>query len=110
MSVTTKREVAVSYIQGKRLPILFECELDDIKRGCPLSFVSQCPEEEEITLPAMSYLELIGKPYVMETSKDSGAFVTVYPARIHCNQQSQVMRLSRRHDLVAYSALLLVLN
>ena len=110
MSVTTKREVAVSYIQGKRLPILFECELDDINRGCPLSFVSQCPEEEEITLPAMSYLELLGKPYVMETSTDSGAFVTVYPARIHCNQQSQVMSLSRRHDLVAYSALLFVLN
>ena len=109
MSVTTKREVAVSYIQGKRLPILFECELDDINRGCPLSFVSQCPEEEEITLPAMSYLELIGKPYVMETSKDSGVFVTVYPARIHCNQQSQVLPLSRRHDLVVYSALLRVL-
>jgi len=109
MSTTTKREVAVSYIQGKALPVLFECELDDINRGCPLSFLSQYPGEEEILVPAMSYLELIGKPYVMETSKDSGAFVTVYPARIHCNQKSQVLRLSRRHDLVVYSALLRVL-
>jgi hypothetical protein len=105
MSTTTKREVAVSYIQGKKLPILFECELDDINRGCPLSFVSQFPGEEEILVPAMSYLELIGKPYVMETSKGSGAFVTVYPARIHCNQKSQVLRSSRRHDLAVYSAL-----
>ncbi len=92
----------MSYIQGKVLPVLFECELDDINRGCPLSFVSQYPEEEEILVPAMSYLELIGKPYVMETSKDSGAFVTVYPARIHCNQKSQVLRLSRRHDLCVF--------
>ena len=99
----------MSYIQGKKLPILFECELDDINRGCPLSFVSKFPAEEEILVPAMSYLELIGKPYVMETSKGSGAFVTVYPARIHCNQKSQVLRLSRRRDLVVYSALLRVL-
>ena len=99
----------MSYIKGKKLPILFECELDDINRGCPLSFVSQFPGEDEILVPAMSYLELIGKPYVMETSEGSGAFVTVYPARIHCNQKSQVLHLSRRHDLVAYSALLRVL-
>ena len=91
----------MSYIQGKKLPILFECELDDINRGCPLSFLSQFPGEDEILVPAMSYLELIGKPYVMETNEGSGAFVTVYPARIHCNQKSQVFPLSRRHDLVA---------
>ena len=90
MSTTTKREVAVSYIQGKVLPVLFECELDDINRGCPLSFVSQYPGEEEILMPAMSYMELIGKPYVMEASNGSRDFVTVYPARIHCNQKSQV--------------------
>ena len=104
MSTTTRREVAVSYIKGKN-PILFECELDDINRGCPLSFVSQYPGEEEILVPAMSYLELIGKPYVMETSAGSGAFVTVYPARIHCNQKSQVSPSSRRQDLVASSVL-----
>ena len=98
----------MSYIKGKN-PILFECELDDINRGCPLSFVSQYPGEEEILVPAMSYLELTGKPSVMETSQGSGAFVTVYPARIHCNQKSQVLRWSRRRDLVVYSALLRVL-
>jgi hypothetical protein len=90
LSTTTKTEVTVSYIKGKVLPVLFECELDDINRGCPLSFVSQYPGEEEILVPAMSYLELIGKSYVMETSAGNGAFVTVYPDRIHCNQKSQV--------------------
>ena len=33
MSTTTRREVAVSYIGDKNLPILFECELDDINRA-----------------------------------------------------------------------------
>ena len=83
----------MSYIRGKS-PILFEYELDDINRGCPLSFVSQFPGEEEILVPATSYLELIGKSYVMEASEGSGAFVTVYPARIHCNQKSQVLPLT----------------
>ena len=101
--------MAVSYIGDKNLPILFECELDDINRGCPLSFLSQYPGEEEILVPAMSYLELIGKPYVMETNEGSGSFVTVYPARIHCNQKSQVSPSSRRQDLVVSSALLRVL-
>ena len=109
MSTTTRRDVAVSYIKGKKLPILFECELDDINRGCPLSCLSQFPGEDEILVPATSYLELVGKPYVMETSKGSGAFVTVYPARIHCNQKSQVLPVSRRHDLVVYSVLSRVL-
>ena len=96
----------MSYIQGKKLPILFECELDDINRGCPLSFVSQFPVDDEIIFPPMSYLEITGKPYVTETSEGSGAFMTVYPARIHCNQKSQVLPLSRRRDLVVYSTLL----
>jgi hypothetical protein len=109
LSTTTRREVAVSYIKGKALPVLFECELDDINRGCALSFISQYPGEEEILVPAMSYLELIGNPSVMETSQGSGSFVTVYPARIHCNQKSQVLPLSRRRDLVVYSVLLRVL-
>ena len=90
MSTTTLREVAVSYINEKDLPILFECEVDDLNRGCPLAFVSQFPAEDEVLIPAMSYIEMTGNPYVMETSKDSSAFVTVYPGRIHCNQKSQV--------------------
>ena len=90
MSTTTRKEVAVSYIGGKEMPVLFECELDDINRGCSLSFLSIYPGEDEILIPAMSYLEITGKPYVMETGKGSGLFVTVYPGRINCNLKSQV--------------------
>jgi hypothetical protein len=90
MSTTTRREVAVSYINDQEMPILFECEVDDLNRGCPLSFMSQFPAEDEVLIPAMSYIEMTGNPYVMEASKGSRDFVTVYPARIHCNQKSQV--------------------
>ena len=82
--------MAVSYIGGKEMPVLFECELDDINRGCSLSVLSIYPVEDEILIPAMSYLEITGKPYVMETGKGSGLFVTVYPGRINCNLKSQV--------------------
>ena len=80
----------MSYINEKEMPILFECEVDDLNRGCPLAFVSQFPAEDEVLIPAMSYIEMTGNPYVMEASKGSRDFVTVYPARIHCNQKSQV--------------------
>ncbi len=83
----------MSFLQGKMLPILFKCELDDINRGCTLSFVSQFPGEEEIIVPAMSYMEVTGKPTVEEAPKGSGFFLTVVPARIHCNHRSQVFIL-----------------
>jgi hypothetical protein len=86
------------------LAVLFECELGDIDRGCPLSFISQFPGEDEILIPAMSYLEITGDPYVMETSKGSGVFVTVYPARINCNQKSQTIEeieARRKNDILS---------
>ena len=90
MSTTTKKELAVSYIGGKAFAVIFECELGDIDRGCSLSFISQFPGEDEVLIPAMSYLEITGKPYIMVTDD---IFVTVYPASIKCNQQSQVSTL-----------------
>ena len=89
-STTTKKEVAVSYLRDKQLPVLFEIETGDIDRGCTLAFVSQYPSEDEILIPAMSYLEITSKPTLMETPKGSGFLVTVYPARINCNTKSQV--------------------
>ena len=89
-STTTKKEVAISYLRGKKMPVLFKIETGDIDRGCTLSWVSQYPSEDELLMPAMSYLEITGKPTVEETPKGSGFLVTVYPARINCNTKSQV--------------------
>ncbi len=76
------------------MPVLFKIETGDIDRGCSLSWLSQYPLEDEILIPAMSYLEITGKPTVEETPKGSGFLVTVYPARINCNTKSQVSPLS----------------
>jgi hypothetical protein len=89
-STTTKKEVAISYLRGKKMAVLFKIETGDIDRGCTLSWVSQYPSEDELLMPAMSYLEITGKPTVEETPKGSGFLVTVYPARINCNTKSQV--------------------
>jgi hypothetical protein len=43
------------------MPVLFKIETGDIDRGCTLSWVSQYPGEDEILIPAMSYLEITGK-------------------------------------------------
>ncbi len=98
-STTTKKEVAMSYIRGKKMPVLFKIETGDIDRGCTLSWVSQYPLEDEILIPAMSHLEITGKPSVEETPKGSGFLVTVYPARINCITKNQVSHLSPLHAL-----------
>ena len=97
-----EQEVAVNYINaGKGLPTLFEFEVGAIDRGTPLSFLSQFPGEDEILIPAMSFLEVTGAPFTMHTSKGS---VTVYPARINCNLKSQTIEqieARRRTELLA---------
>jgi hypothetical protein len=42
----------------KKIPVLFKIETGDIDRGCSLSWVSQYQHEDEIFIPAMSYLKL----------------------------------------------------
>ena len=102
MSASTKRHVAVSYIKTEKgLPVLFEIDVGSIDRGAPLSFLSQFPGENEILIPPLSYLEVMGAPYTMALGK---AEVTVYPARINCNLKSQTMEqieARRSADLLA---------
>ena len=94
--------MSVDYIDAEKgLPILFEFEVSAIDRGCPLSFVSQFPGEDEILIPPFSYLEVTGAPFSMDTEK---GVVTVYPARINCNFQARTIdqiASSRRDELLA---------
>ena len=81
--------MSVNYIDAEKgLPILFEFAVGGIDRGCPLSFVSQFPGEDEILIPPFSYLEVTGAPFSMDTEK---GVVTVYPARINCNFQARTI-------------------
>jgi hypothetical protein len=88
VSTSTDRTVATSYVGGKEMPILFEFEVGDVDRGASLSFLSQYPNESEILIPPLSYLEVTGEPFLEHTEKGD---VWVYPARINCNLKSQVL-------------------
>ena len=88
VSTSTDRTVAANYVGGKEMPILFEFEVGDVDRGASLSFLSQYPNESEILIPPLSYLEVTGEPFLEPTEK---GVVWVYPARINCNLKAQVL-------------------
>jgi hypothetical protein len=90
LSTSTNEEVAASYIGGGEMPVLFQFDVGDIDRGASLSHLSQYPNEDEVLIPPLSYLEVTGEPFFKQTDKGE---VTVYPARINCNLKSQVRHL-----------------
>ena len=75
-------------LENLSLPVLFQFEVGDIDRGASLSFLSQYPNEDEILIPPLSYLEVTGEPFLEPTEKGE---VWVYPARINCNLKAQVL-------------------
>ena len=48
-------------------PTLFEIQLGQVDRGATLSWISQFPGEEEVLLPPLSNLEVVGEPVEIET-------------------------------------------
>ena len=94
LSTTTNELVAVSYLGGKAMPVLFLFDVGDIDRCASLSFLSQYPNEDEVLIPTLSYLEVTGEPFFMNTDKGE---VTVYPARIKCNLKSMVSKCLREN-------------
>ena len=54
-------------------PTLFEIQLGQVDRGATLSWISQFPGEEEVLLPPLSNLEVVGdaveEPFRMKTVK-----------------------------------------
>ena len=79
-------------LENLSMPVLFQFEVGDIDRGASLSFLSQYPNESEILIPPLSYLEVTGEPFLEPTEKGD---VWVYPARINCNLKSQVLLRER---------------
>ena len=56
MSTTTSKDVAVSYIGGKALPVLMEIDVGDIDRGASLSYLSQYPSEVSLYIYIYDYM------------------------------------------------------
>ena len=62
----TCRALTVVYVL---LPVLFQIDVGDIDRGACLSFLSQYPNEDEILIPPLSYLEVVDEPFFTPTAK-----------------------------------------
>jgi len=59
-----------------------------VDRGAPLSWVSQYPGEDEIVMPPLSNLEVVGDARMEDTRK---GIVMVIPLRINVNLKSLTM-------------------
>ena len=96
MSTTTDKAVAMKYSgsdSGRR--IIFQIHVGQIDRGANLSWLSQYPKEEEVLMPPLSNLEVVGSP-IIETS--SSGPVLVIPLRVNVNIKSSTIEevLKRR--------------
>jgi len=95
MSTTTKKEVAVQYAGGGR-PTIFEIDVGQVDRGASLSWLSQYPSEEEVVMPPLSNLEVVGD---IKLEASPQGLVRVVPMRLNVNAKSMVMEelQARRH-------------
>ena len=102
MSTTTTREVAIQYSgTEKGRPTIFEIEVGQVDRGAPLRWVSQYPGEDEIVMPPLSNLEVVGDARMEDTHK---GVIMVIPLRINVNLKSLTMdELQGRRKLLHIS-------
>jgi hypothetical protein len=63
-------------------PTLFEIQLGQVDRGATLRWISQFPGEDEVLLPPLSNLEVVGEPVMM--MREGGA-VNVCQLRVNVN-------------------------
>lgn len=111
LSTTTKREVAVQYSgTGAGLPTIFEIAVGQVDRGASLKVLSQYAGEEEILMPPLSNLEVVGDAWM-----DEGCMVV--PLRINVNLKSatidelverrKLLHMDMLHNLTSEAALAL---
>ena len=83
LSCTTNLNVAIAYIDDRKAaPVIFQLEVGAIDKGAVLSWVSQYPGEDEVTMSAMSYIEVKDEPRPIQTKN---GVIQLIPCRINCN-------------------------
>lgn len=83
MSTTTKRAIAVQY-SGNKTPTIFQISIGQIDMGASLNILSQYAGEEEILMPPLSNLEVVGPKWYEEGCM-------VIPLRINVNLKSSTI-------------------
>jgi hypothetical protein len=76
---------------------MFVFGVGTIDKGAAVSVLSQFPDEEEVLLPPLSWIEVTGDPYLEQTEKGD---VMMIPARVNCNLKSRTIEeiISRRRQ------------
>ncbi|EKX47156.1 hypothetical protein GUITHDRAFT_107067 [Guillardia theta CCMP2712] len=87
MSTTVNFDVALQYTGSRDslLPIIFEISMGQVDRGASLHWLSQYPEENEVLLPPLSNLEVIGSPKAEVFGERN---VLVFSMRLNVNLKS----------------------
>ena len=57
-------------------------------RGAEMKWISQFPGEEEVVMPPLSNLEVIGAPYL---TRLDGKIILIVPLRVNVNIKSKTM-------------------
>jgi hypothetical protein len=97
LSTTTEPAVAMHYIDGRDLPTVFSIQVSAVSKGASLSHISQFPGEDEVLMPPGSFLEVVGRPRVVQLV--NGKSVLEIPMQISC-PKTKTSLLSMVHHLL----------
>jgi hypothetical protein len=78
MSTTSDKEVALSYASSE-YPLVFKYTTVGLTRGVKIQFLSLYPNEVEYVYPPLTFLSVVGKPYVESTQYGDVTIVQVVP-------------------------------
>eukprot|EP00961_Rhodomonas_salina_P050573 679035-Rhodomonas_salina.1 len=101
LSTTSDMDTAVGYAASGSLATVFSIQVGAVDKGAALSFLSQYPDEDEILMPPRSFLEVVGEPRLIATSRNP---VLSIPVKINCNllcPTLEKLRGSRKTMLVS---------
>jgi hypothetical protein len=90
MSTTRSMGVAVQYSSYGQVPTVFEIEIGQVDRGAELRWISQFPGEDEVVMPPLSNLEVVGDPY-LRCLEGSHTQILIVPLRVNVNIKSKTM-------------------
>ena len=101
LSTTTEPAVAMHYIDGRDLPTVFSIQVSAVSKGASLSHISQFPGEDEVLMPPGSFLEVVGRPRVVQL--ENGKSVLEIPMQISCPKTATIeqTRASRKTSLLS---------
>ena len=101
LSTTTARAVAMHYIDGRDLPTVCCIQVSAVSKGASLSHISQFPGEDEVLMPPGSFLEVVGRPRVVQL--ENGKSVLEIPMQISCPKTATIeqTRASRKTSLLS---------